>query len=169
MQVESSDRVEITPASKIQGDITMPGDKSISHRLAMLGSIADGKTTIENFASSADSHATLNCLGRLGVLFHESGKTVTVQGRGLGGLRQPETSLDAMNSGTTVRLLSGILAGCPIEVTIVGDESLSRRPMKRIIDPLRKFGASVEARDDNFLPLDIHGGPLNAIEYKLPV
>src|SRR4051812_43970744 len=77
MQADSSDRVEITPAIKIQGDITMPGDKSISHRLAMVGSIADGQTTIENFASSADSHATLNCLGRLGVLFHEVGSTVT--------------------------------------------------------------------------------------------
>src|SRR4051812_27829458 len=102
MQGDSLDRVEITPARKIQGDITMPGDKSISHRLAMIGSIADGKTTIENFASSADSHATLSCLERLGVLFHEEGTTVIIQGRGLGGLRQPELTLDAMNSGTTV-------------------------------------------------------------------
>lgn len=147
----------------------MPGDKSISHRLAMIGSIAEGTTTIENFAASADSHSTLACLHSLGIPFDETGTTVTVEGKGLGGYLQPETTLNAENSGTTARMLSGILAGNPIDVTIVGDASLSVRPMKRIIEPLRRFGARFEAREDNFLPLTIHGGPLQAIEYQLPV
>ncbi len=161
--------MEVRPAARIQGDIAMPGDKSISHRLAMIGSIADGTTTIYNFAASADSHSTLSCLLQLGVGFQETGSTVIIQGRGLGSYRPPAAELDAGNSGTTVRLMSGILAGTPIDATFVGDESLSRRPMKRIIEPLRIFGAALEARNDNFLPLTVHGGALKAIDYTLPV
>ena len=161
--------MEVRPAARIQGDIAMPGDKSISHRLAMIGSIADGTTTIYNFAASADSHSTLSCLLQLGVGFQETGSTVIIQGRGLGSYRPPAAELDAGNSGTTVRLMSGILAGTPIDATFVGDESLSRRPMKRISEPLRIFGAALEARNDNFLPLTVHGGALKAIDYTLPV
>ena len=163
------DRVEIKPAVKITGTVSVPGDKSISHRLAMLGAIAEGTTVIHNFAASVDCHSTLECLRRLGVKIDEKGSTVTIHGRGLRGLQQPSLELDAGNSGTTVRLMSGILAGQPLESTFIGDESLSRRPMKRIIDPLRRFGATLEARDDNYLPLKIKGGPLRAVDFTMPV
>jgi 3-phosphoshikimate 1-carboxyvinyltransferase len=163
------DLAVIDPVSRIEGDVEMPGDKSISHRLAMIGSIAEGITRIQNFASSADSHATLACLQRLGVRFRERGAAVEIEGKGLTGLRPPDKSLDAANSGTTVRLLSGILSACPFESTFVGDDSLSRRPMKRIMTPLRQFGARLTARDDNFLPLTVAGGVLHAIDYELPV
>src|SRR5690349_11424901 len=108
-----ADLALIDPVSRIEGDVEMPGDKSISHRLAMIGSIADGTTRIQNFASSADSHSTLACLNRLGVRFKQQGATVEIAGKGLAGLRPPDTVLDAANSGTTVRLMSGILAACP--------------------------------------------------------
>jgi len=147
----------------------MPGDKSISHRLAMIGSIAAGVTVLRNFATSEDSHSTLHCLGRLGVRYHEDGGTVSIHGRGLGGYVEPALELDARNSGTTVRMLSGILAACPFSATFIGDESLSRRPMGRIIEPLSRFGASFDAREGNFLPMTIRGGLLNAIEYTLSV
>src|SRR5437016_1273787 len=163
------DRLEIKPAAKISGTASVPGDKSISHRLAMLGAIADGTTVIHNFAASVDCHSTLECLRRLGVKIDETGSTVTIQGRGLRGLQKPSVELDAGNSGTTVRLMSGLLAGQPLESTFIVDESLSRRPMKRIIDPLRRFGATLEARDDNYLPLKIKGGPLRALDFTMPV
>jgi 3-phosphoshikimate 1-carboxyvinyltransferase len=168
MRLTKTGAIAVPPAAKLEGDLAMPGDKSISHRLAMLGSIADGTTTIQNFSSSADCRATLTCLERAGVSFREDHTTVSIQGRGLGGLREPDGELDAQNSGTTVRLLSGILAGCPLTATFIGDPSLSRRPMKRIIAPLRQFGAGVTAKDDNFLPLTVQGGTLHAIDYELP-
>jgi 3-phosphoshikimate 1-carboxyvinyltransferase len=160
---------EVEPAAKITGTVSVPGDKSISHRLAMLGAIAQGATVIHNFAASVDCRSTLECLRRLGVKIDQTGSTVAVHGRGLHGLQQPPTELDAGNSGTTVRLLSGILAGSLFESTLIGDESLSRRPMKRIIDPLRRFGATIQARDNNYLPLKIQGGRLNAIDFTMPV
>jgi 3-phosphoshikimate 1-carboxyvinyltransferase len=163
------DRVEIKPAARVSGTASVPGDKSISHRLAMLGAIAEGTTVIHNFASSVDCQSTLECLRRLGVKIDQTGSTVLVHGRGLKGLQKPSRELDAGNSGTTVRLMSGILAGLPFESTFIGDESLSRRPMKRIIDPLRRFGATIEARDDNYLPLKIRGGPLHALDFAMPV
>src|SRR4029077_13959002 len=105
----------------------------------------------------------------LGVKIDQTGSTVTVHGRGLHGLQQPSAELDAGHSGTTVRLMSGILAGSPFESTFIGDESLSRRPMRRIIDPLQRFGATIQARDDNYLPLKIRGGQLNPLDFTLPV
>src|SRR4029077_2842588 len=105
----------------------------------------------------------------LGVKIDQTGSTVTVHGRGLHGLQQPSAELDAGNSGTTVRLMSGILAGSPFESTFIGDESLSRRPMKRIIDPLQRFGATIQARDNNYLPLKIRGGQLNPLDFTMPV
>jgi len=161
--------VEVAPTAEIRGTVRVPGDKSISHRLAMLGGIADGTTTIHNFAESADCQSTLDCLIRLGVKVHREGSTVTIQGSGLDGLQKPERELDAGNSGTTVRLMSGILSGQPFDSTFVGDASLSRRPMRRVMDPLRQFGATLTARDDNYLPLRIRGGNLSAIDYTLPV
>jgi len=169
MNQRSPDSVEVRPASRIDGDIVMPGDKSISHRFAMIGSLATGETTIRNFASSGDSHSTLDCLSKLGVRFREVGSNISIEGQGVEGFICPTLSLNAGNSGTTVRILSGILAACPWQATFIGDESLSRRPMKRVIEPLRAFGAKVAARDDNFLPLTVRGGPLQAIEYRLPV
>src|SRR5262245_23611671 len=163
------DLAVIDPVSRIEGDVEMPGDKSISHRLAMIGSIAEGTTRILNFASSADSHSTLACLERLGVRFRGYGAAVEIDGKGLAGLSRPDGFLDAANSGTTVRLMSGILSACRFESTFVGDDSLSRRPMNRIMTPLRQFGARLTARDDNFLPLTVAGGALRAIDYELPV
>jgi 3-phosphoshikimate 1-carboxyvinyltransferase len=161
--------LEITPAAKVKGQVSVPGDKSISHRLAMLGAIAEGITVIRNFAASVDCASTLECLRRLGVAVRRDGTTVTIAGRGLQGLTAPSQLLDAGNSGTTVRLMSGLVAGFPFESAFTGDDSLSRRPMKRIMDPLRRFGAAVTARDDNFLPLVIKGGSLRAIDFAMPI
>ena len=163
-----AERLEIAPAARIQGSVRVPGDKSISHRLAMIGAIAEGTTIIHNFAASQDCQSTLECLEQLRTPILHTGSTVLVEGRGLEGFEAPRRQLNAGNSGTTARLLSGVLAGFPFESTLVGDDSLSRRPMKRIIDPLRRFGAIVEARDDNYLPLTIRGGPLSAISFTMP-
>lgn len=164
-----ADRVEITPAVRIGGVAAVPGDKAISHRLAMMGAIADGTTVIHNFAQSADCASTLECLRRLGVRIDQKGATVTIQGRGLHGLEKPDAELDAGNSGTTVRFMAGLVSGFPFESKFTGDESLSRRPMKRVIDPLRHFGAAIEARDDNYLPMTVSGGRLKAIDFTLPI
>jgi 3-phosphoshikimate 1-carboxyvinyltransferase len=160
---------EIAPAVKISGVIDIPGDKAISHRLAMLGAIAEGTTIIRNFAESADCASTLECLRRLGTPIQRTSSTVTVDGRGLNGFKAPSRELDAGNSGSTVRFMSGLVAGCSFESTFVGDESLSKRPMKRVIEPLRRFGAKIEARDDNYLPMRVTGSSLNAIEFTPPV
>jgi len=164
-----SNCVEITPALRLGGVISVPGDKSISLRLAMMAAIAEGNTIIHNFAESVHCASTLECLRRLGVPIACDGTTVCIEGRGLQGLMSPSQDLDAGNSGTTVRLMSGLVAGFPFESRFIGDESLSRRPMKRVIDPLRQFGATVEARDDNFLPLKIEGGSLTPLEFTMPV
>ena len=147
----------------------LPGDKSISHRYAMLAAVAEGTTEIRRFAGSQDCHSTLRCLRDLGVEMREDGDTITISGRGLRGLRAPSRVLDAGNSGTTIRLLTGILAGHPFESSITGDESLSKRPMGRIIQPLRMMGAAVEARERDLPPLKIRGGNLKAVSYRLPV
>jgi len=164
-----ADRLEITPAVRIGGVAAVPGDKAISHRLAMMGAIADGRTVIRNFAESADCASTLECLRRLRVPIDRKGTTVTVEGRGLRGLQTPSSELDAGNSGTTVRFMAGLVSGFPFESTFIGDASLSRRPMKRVIDPLRRFGATIEARDDNYLPMKVTGGALKPIDFTLPI
>src|SRR5499426_422004 len=164
-----SNHVTITPAPRVGGVVSVPGDKSISHRLAMMAAIAEGNTIIHNFAESVDCASTLECLRRLGVAVTRNGTFVSIEGRGLQGLMPPSQDLDAGNSGTTVRLMSGLVAGFPFESRFIGDESLSRRPMKRVIDPLRQFGATVEAREDNFLPLKIKGGSLTPLEFTMPV
>src|SRR5262249_3514300 len=116
-----------------------------------------------------DCHSTLKCLARLGVSLEKQQSTIVIQGSGMSGLRPSITELDTENSGTTVRLLAGIASACPFATTFIGDSSLSRRTMKRIIEPLRLFGANLAARDDNFLPLTVQGGALKAIDYRLPV
>jgi 3-phosphoshikimate 1-carboxyvinyltransferase len=156
-------------AAKVAGLVRLPGDKSISHRYALLAAIAEGRSLLHHFASSQDCHSTLKCLQGLGVSVQEDGNTVTIEGRGLRGLSAPRTTLDAGNSGTTIRLLSGILAGHPFDSYITGDESLQRRPMGRILQPLRMMGAGVECRDGEFPPLRICGGALRGIRYPLPI
>lgn len=162
--------ITIRPSSRIRGRVELPGDKSISHRLAMLGAIAKGKTVIRGFSGSADCAGTLSCLRQLGAGIEspEPGQVV-VRGCGLGGLEASEQLLDAGNSGSTLRMLSGILAGQPFSTTISGDLSLRRRPMRRIIDPLSRMGAEIQAGRDNTPPLSIRGGDLRAIDYPLPV
>jgi 3-phosphoshikimate 1-carboxyvinyltransferase len=135
----------------------------------MLAAVAEGTTEIRRFAGSQDCHSTLRCLRGLGVEMREDGDTITISGRGLRGLRAPSRVLDAGNSGTTIRLLSGILAGHPFESSITGDESLCKRPMGRIIQPLRMMGAAVEARERDLPPLKIRGGILKSVRYTLPV
>ena len=159
----------IQPVSSISGTIRLPGDKSISHRYAMLAALAEGRTVIENYSTGADCASTLGCLRDLGVAIDHTGSRVTVQGMGLDGLRAPARPLDAGNSGSTIRMLSGILAGQPFEASIGGDESLSRRPMRRIITPLARMGARIEARDGDLPPLTIRGGSLQPLYYELPV
>ena len=153
----------------LSGTVPLPGDKSISHRYAMLAAIAEGESIIRHFASSRDCHSTLRCMSALGAAVGETGDTVIIQGCGPRGLRAPEKTLDAENSGTTIRLLSGILAGHDFTCSITGDASLSNRPMGRIIQPLRLMGADVESRERDLPPLVIHGGGLKGIRYSLPV
>src|SRR5215510_5272816 len=159
----------ISPATAVRGSITLPGDKSISHRYAMIASIAEGDSHITNYSTGADCHSTLGCMRALGVDIEGSGTEFTIHGCGLDGLRAPGSDLDAGNSGSTIRMLSGILAAQPFVTRIFGDESLSRRPMQRIMKPLAEMGARIEAREEKFPPLEIHGGKLRPIEYLLPV
>ena len=165
--------VTVQPAARIGGRVRCPGDKSISHRYALLAALADGRTTIAHYAPGADCRSTLACLGQLGVRVDiapdpDGGLAVEIEGRALGGLCAPEGPLDAGNSGTTVRLLSGILAAQPFTTTLTGDASLRHRPMRRVIDPLTAMGASLSAQADH-LPLTITGGALRSIEWTCPV
>jgi 3-phosphoshikimate 1-carboxyvinyltransferase len=160
---------KISPAAHVTGAIVLPGDKSISHRYAMLAAIAEGDTVIHNYSTGADCHSTLGCVAALGVEVSEQGLDVTVRGKGLDGLRAPARDLDAGNSGSTIRMLSGILAAQPFRSRIFGDESLSRRPMQRIMKPLGEMGARIQAREDKYPPLAIEGSRLRAIDYVSPV
>jgi len=159
----------ISPAAALSGAISLPGDKSISHRYALIAAIAEGDTRIANYSTGADCHSTLGCLRALGIAIEGSGAEFVIRGQGLDGLRAPAADLDAGNSGSTIRMLSGILAGQPFRTRIFGDESLSRRPMRRIIEPLGLMGAHIRPRDGQFPPLEIQGGKLRAVHYDLPV
>ncbi len=159
----------IGPARCLQGRLSVPGDKSISHRYALLAALADGVSRLSGYSTGADCQSTLACLRKLGVeIAVDAEGTVIVLGRGFGSLRSPGSPLDAGNSGTTMRMLAGILAAQPFTSTVVGDRSLSRRPMRRVIEPLEQMGARIEATEGR-PPLVIHGGPLNAISYRSPV
>ena len=160
--------VVVRPARNIAGALRLPGDKSISHRYAMLAAIAEGTTRLENFSTGADCASTLSCLAELGVELERKGNAVLIHGRGPR-LQPPKSSLDCGNSGSTMRMLSGILAGQEFTSELMGDESLSRRPMARIIAPLRSMGAKIAANDGDRPPLRITGTHLNAIDYKMPV
>ena len=159
----------IHPAKAINGGIELPGDKSISHRYGMLAGIAEGSTELRHFSAAADCHSTLACMRALGVGVKIGKDVVQVTGHGPYGLRQSRKALDAGNSGTTMRLLAGILAGQAFSATLTGDASLQKRPMKRIVGPLRLMGAEIIARDDQFAPLEIRGAKLRAIAYEMPM
>jgi 3-phosphoshikimate 1-carboxyvinyltransferase len=156
----------VAPARRLRGRLTVPGDKSIAHRYALLAALAEGSTTLTHFAPGADCRSTLACLRGLGVEVEEgSDGTVTLLGRGFGQLRSPVAPLDAGNSGTTMRLLAGVLAGQPFSTTMIGDASLSRRPMRRVMAPLERMGARFEATDGH-PPLTVHGTRLRAIAHQ---
>ena len=161
----------IERAAALRGTVKVPGDKSISHRSVMLGSIAEGTTYVRGFLNSADCQATIACFRKMGIRIEEprdsdGERVVAIYGKGLRGLTKSPDMLDAMNSGTTTRLIAGILAGQPFDSFITGDASLRKRPMKRIIDPLTEMGCHIiSANDDNCLPLKISGGDLHAIRY----
>jgi len=159
----------IHPARTINGSLEVPGDKSISHRYAMLAALAEGASDITHFSAAADCRSTLDCLSRLGAKVDSKDASVRIAGAGLAGLRKSRRSLDANNSGTTMRLLAGILSGQEFSSTIDGDASLRRRPMRRVMDPLTKMGARIEAREGGYAPLKITGARLAPIEYTLPV
>ena len=163
----------IAPARTVSGLVHIPGDKSISHRYAMLTGIAEGDSEIYNYSTGADCQSTLSCLEKLGVRHQfkeEDGRRVLiVHGVGTRGLRQAAEMLDAGNSGSTMRMLSGILAGQPFTTRITGDESLVKRPMRRIMMPLSEMGAHIEATNGQYAPLTIHGSSLKAIHYRVPV
>jgi 3-phosphoshikimate 1-carboxyvinyltransferase len=156
--------VVVRPALNIVGSIRLPGDKSISHRYAMLGAIAKGTTRLRNFSTGADCASTLACMHSLGASIAGSNGETVIEGRA-GSLQPSSVPLDCGNSGSTMRMLSGILAGQPFSTQLVGDDSLSRRPMRRIIEPLTKMGARIESHEGH-APLLIEGGKLHAIDYK---
>lgn len=154
----------------LKGTVELIGDKSISHRAIMFSSIAKGTTRIKNFLMGQDCLSTIDCFRKMGVNIDINDKEVIVKGVGLRGLKKPNEILNVGNSGTTIRLMMGILAGNEFESTVIGDESIGKRPMKRVTDPLRLMGCNIKGNDDaNFTPITIYGGNLNGIEYEMPV
>lgn len=159
----------VQPAKTLSGAIRLPGDKSISHRWAMIAALAEGKTTIHGYSTGEDCHSTLGILTRLGIEVEDKGSEVSIVGKGLDGLRAPSEPLDAGNSGSTIRMMSGILAAQPFTSHIHGDESLSKRPMQRVMTPLAEMGATIIATNGKYPPLEIRGSRLKAIDYATPV
>ena len=152
--------------SHLEGEITVPGDKSISHRAVMFGSLAEGTTEISNFLQGADCLSTIDCFRKLGIEIENTPDRILIHGKGLHGLSAPSDVLDTGNSGTTTRLISGILAAQPFETTLTGDASIQKRPMRRIIEPLSMMGAGISSINGNdCAPLRIVGGPLHGIHY----
>lgn len=162
--------MKFTKCNGLRGEVTIPGDKSVSHRSVMFGSIAKGTTEIHNFLQGADCLSTIGCFRSMGVEIENNGDSVIVHGNGLRGLKKPETILDCGNSGTTTRLISGILSGQDFTVKLTGDASIQKRPMKRIITPLSMMGANIRSLNDNgCAPLEITGSLLHGIHYQSPV
>jgi 3-phosphoshikimate 1-carboxyvinyltransferase len=158
----------VSPGGAIDGVIELPGDKSMSHRYAILAALAQGTSEISNYASAADSRSTLECLKGLGIAIDSANDVVHIAGKGLDGLREPRRALDAENSGSTMRMLAGVLAGQRFASIITGDSSLRKRPMRRVIEPLCKMGAEIRSADGDRAPLEIRGGSLHAIDYSPP-
>lgn len=162
--------MKFTKASPLRGELSIPGDKSISHRSIMFGSLAKGTTEITNFLQGADCLSTIACFEKMGIGIENNGDSVIVHGNGLFGLKKPETILDCGNSGTTTRLISGILAAQDFDVTLTGDDSIKKRPMKRIMDPLSHMGADIRSLEGNgCAPLAITGKKLYGIHYTSKV
>ncbi len=162
--------MKFTRCKSLRGEITVPGDKSISHRSVMFGSIAKGTTEIRNYLQGADCLSTIACFRSMGVEIENHGEVVTVRGKGMRGLRKPDAVLDCGNSGTTTRLISGILAAQDFEATLTGDASIQKRPTKRIIEPLSLMGADIRSIPGNgCAPLKIRGQKLHGISYVSPV
>ena len=162
--------MKFAKVSSLRGEISVPGDKSISHRAIMLGSLAKGTTEVTNFLQGADCLSTISCFRKMGVSIENLGNKVLIHGNGLHGLKCPSEVLDTGNSGTTTRLMSGILAGQDFTVTVNGDASIQRRPMGRIITPLSQMGAKIiSLKDNGCAPLQIGGAPLKGIHYNSPV
>lgn len=162
--------MKFSKCSALRGEITIPGDKSVSHRSVMFGSIAKGTTEIHHFLQGADCLSTISCFRSMGVEIENNGSTVLLHGNGLHGLKKPHSTLDCGNSGTTTRLISGILAAQDFNVTLTGDASIQKRPMKRIIDPLAQMGARIcSVHENGCAPLEITGSPLHGIHYQSPV
>lgn len=171
---ESNDRelfssLTIEPAKRLSGNPLVPGDKSISHRMLLLGALAHGKTHIGNLLDSADVRSTRGLIEALGVRVVDDGATVVVHGAGPGALRAPAETIDCGNSGTTMRLGAGLVAGLPFVSRLDGDASLRRRPMRRVADPLRKLGAELELAEGGCAPLVVHGGNLHGAEVRLTI
>ena len=159
-----------TNVLSLKGEIAIPGDKSISHRSIMFGAIAKGKTTVSNFLLGEDCLSTISCFQKLGVSIEQVDDKVLIDGNGLSALKEPTDVLDVGNSGTTIRLLLGILAGRPFHNVLIGDESIGKRPMTRVTNPLRQMGANIDGRKNGeYTPLSITGGNLKGIDYELPV
>jgi len=159
----------ISPGGSVSGVVELPGDKSISHRYAILAALAEGTSEIRNYSPAADCASTLECVRRLGIAVDAKGEHVRIAGKGLDGLKAPRKTIDAENSGSTIRMMSGVLAGQEFTSTITGDSSLRRRPMRRVVDPLRQMGADIHSTDGDRAPLEIRGGKLHAIDYTTPV
>ncbi len=162
--------MNIKPISKLSGELTVPGDKSISHRGVMFGAISQGITELSGFLDGADCRSTISCFQKMGIEIQQKNDQVIIHGKGLLGLHQPTDVLDVGNSGTTTRLISGILSGSPIVSTLNGDASIQKRPMGRIITPLSMMGANIiSLNGNNCAPLKITGGNLHPIHYNSPV
>lgn len=159
----------INSKTGLKGTIKIPGDKSISHRAVMFGSLAKGDTEITGFLRGDDCMSTISCFKKLGIDIDVTDDKVIVHGKGLKGLSAPKETLDVGNSGTTIRLISGILSAQNFDSVLNGDASIQKRPMKRVITPLSLMGASIESTNDGYAPLTIHGSKLKAIEYTMPV
>lgn len=161
---------EIHPSSRLHGEPELPADKSISHRTVLFAALHEGRSVIENFSDAEDPQRTINCMRALGVKIDQEGDRVTVEGVGRGGLQSPDGELDCGNSGTTMRLLTGILAGAGVEARLTGDESLRSRTMKRIVDPLVRMGAEITAREGEYAPLHVRRSrPVKPISFELPI
>jgi 3-phosphoshikimate 1-carboxyvinyltransferase len=166
----SADTLVVQPGGRLSGRIRVPGDKSISHRAIMLGAIAEGRTEVHGFLEGEDTLATLAAFREMSVRIDRHGDSVGIDGVGLHGLRAPAAPLDLGNSGTSMRLLAGLLAGQPFDSTLIGDESLSKRPMRRVTEPLARMGARIDTSTAGTAPLTIHGGrKLIGIDYASPV
>lgn len=162
--------MQITKAHSLKGEITIPGDKSISHRGIMLGSIANGTTELDGFLDGADCRSTISCFQKMGIDIKQDRDHVIIHGKGLNGLQAPTDILDVGNSGTTTRLISGILSGQNFSTQLTGDASIQKRPMKRIMDPLNAMGAQISSlRGNDCAPLSITSGTLHSIHYQSPV